>query len=116
MQEEKSLSVAFFRSKNGSEPVKQWLQELPREDRQRIGQDLRLVEMGWPIGMPLCRPLGDGLWEVRCALGGNRIARVLFFATEGSMVLLHGFIKKTRKTPDDALKLAKARKKEVERG
>ena len=116
MQEEKSLSVAFFRSKNGSEPVKEWIQEMPRGDRQRIGQDLRLVEMGWPMGMPLCRPLGGGLWEVRCSLNGNRIARVLFCTVAGNMVLLHGFIKKTRKTPDDAHNLAKARKKEVERG
>jgi phage-related protein len=116
VHEEKSLSVAFFRSKSGAEPVKQWLQGLPREDRQRVGQELRLVEMGWPMGMPLCRPLGDGLWEVRCSLGGNRIARVLFCIAEGSMILLHGFMKKTRKTPDDALNLAKARKKEVERG
>jgi phage-related protein len=115
VDEEKSLCVAFFRSKSGSEPVREWLLELPREDRQSVGRSLRLVEMGWPIGMPLCRPLGEGLWEVRCTLGGNRIARVLFCAAEGSMVLLHGFIKKTRKTPDDALNLAKARKKEVER-
>lgn len=116
MSEEKSLVVAFFRTKNGNEPVKEWLRELPREDRQRIGWDLRLVEMGWPIGMPLCRPLGDGLWEVRCQLGNNRIARVLFCAAAGSMVLLHGLIKKTQKIPDAELHLARARKKEVERG
>lgn len=81
-----------------------------------IGYDLRLVEMGWPIGMPLCRPLGDGLWEVRSALTGNRISRVILCAVGGKMILLHAFIKKTQKTPDAELRLAKARKKEVERG
>ncbi len=116
MNEEKSLFVVFFRSKSGSEPVKNWLMDLPREDRQAVGRNLRLVEMGWPIGMPLCRPLGDGLWEVRCTLGGSRIARVLFCAAEGRMVLLQGFIKKTQKIPDAELRLAKVRKKEVERG
>ncbi len=69
--------------------------------------------MGWPIGMPLCRPLGGGLWEVRTGLTRNRIARVLFCATQGHMVLLHGFIKKTQKTPQAELELPRTRQKEV---
>ena len=87
---------------------------LPVDDRQTLGRDLRLVEMGWPVGLPLCRPLGGGLWEVRSSLPSNRIARVIFCAAEGYMVLLHGFIKKTQKTPKPDLDLARARQKEVD--
>jgi phage-related protein len=116
MGEAEGLKVAFYRSASGSEPVRSWIRSLSREDRRVIGFDLRLVEMGWPVGLPLCRPLGDGLWEVRSSLSGNRISRVIFCATEGRMVLLHAFIRKTQKMPDAELHLAKARKKEVERG
>jgi len=58
--------------------VREWLKALPSpEDRKRIGEDIKTVEFGWPIGMPACRPLGYGLYEVRTSLGQNRIARVL---------------------------------------
>jgi phage-related protein len=113
--DDKKLVVVFYRSGVGSEPVLDWLRALPPEDRQILGRDLRLVEMGWPIGMPLCRPLGGGLWEVRSRLAQHRIARVIFCAAHGSMVLLHAFIKKTQKTPQADLDLARARQKEVER-
>ncbi len=95
--------------------MREWLKALPDEDRQTIGRDLQLIEMGWPIGMPLCRPLGDGLWEVRSTLPSKRIARILFCAVHGYMVLLHGFIKKTQKTPDSDLRIARARQKEATR-
>jgi phage-related protein len=111
---EKKLAVAFYRSRAGAEPVRDWIKELPMEDRQRLGRDLRLVEIGWPLGMPLCRPLGEGLWEVRSGLTNKRIARVIFCAAHGRMVLLHGFIKKTQKTPQSELGLARARQKEVD--
>ncbi len=114
MEDDKKLPVAFYRSKAGAEPVLDWLRELSPEDRQVLGRDLRLVEMGWPVGMPLCRPLGGGLWEVRSKLSGNRIARVIFCASQGFMVLLHAFIKKTQKIPQPELDLAKSRRKEVE--
>jgi len=114
VSEGKKLTVVFYRSRTGTEPVRDWLKGLPVEDRQALGRDLRLVEMGWPIGMPLCRPLGGGLWEVRTDLTSNRIARVIFCATQGYMVLLHGFIKKTQKTPPTELGLARTRKKEVD--
>lgn len=114
VSESKKLTVVFYRSTTGSEPVRDWLKGLPVEDRQALGRDLRLVEMGWPIGMPLCRPLGGGLWEVRTSLTNNRIARVIFCATQGHMVLLHGFIKKTQKTPPAELDLARTRQKEVD--
>jgi phage-related protein len=111
---DKRLVVVFYRSRTGAEPVREWLMGLPAEDRRIVGRDLRLVEMGWPVGMPLCRPLGGGLWEVRSSLGSNRIVRVLFCAAQGHMVLLHGFIKKTQKTPEAEFKLARTRQKEVE--
>jgi phage-related protein len=87
--------------------------ELEPEDRRIIGTDIRTVEFGWPIGMPVCRPLGDGLFEVRSTITGKRIARVLFCICEGYMVLLHGFVKKTRKTPETKLALAMRRKGEL---
>jgi phage-related protein len=115
LNDDKKLEVAFYRSEVGAEPVLQWLRALPTEDRQALGRDLRLIEMGWPIGMPLCRPLGEGLWEVRSKLSQNRIARIIFCASQGHMVLLHAFIKKTQKTPQSELNLARARQKEVNR-
>jgi phage-related protein len=63
--------------------------------------------------MPLCRPLGGGLWEVRSTLPSRRIARVLFFVHEGRIGVVHGFIKQTHKTPQDELQLARKRMKEM---
>ena len=114
VSEAKKLTVVFYRSRAGAEPVRDWLRGLPVEDRQVLGRNLRLVEMGWPVGLPLCRPLGGGLWEVRSSLTSNRIARVIFCAAQGHMVLLHGFIKKTQKTPQAELDLACTRQKEVD--
>jgi len=98
----------------GTEPVREWLRTLPIEDRQVIGYDLATLQVGWPVGMPLCRPLGGGLWEMRTALPSRRIARVLFFKHEGCLVILSGFIKRTQKTPKDELELARKRMKEAE--
>ena len=112
-ESEKKLVVHFYRSKAGAELVRDWLKGLPVDDRRILGRDLRLVELGWPIGMPLCRPLGGGLWELRSSLSGNRIARVMFCAAHGRMVLLHGFIKRTQKTPPAEMELARTRQKEV---
>jgi phage-related protein len=114
-EDAKKLAVHFYRSPAGADLVRDWLRSLPAEDRQSLGRDLRLVELGWPIGMPLCRPLGGGLWELRSSLSSNRIARVIFCAAQGKMVLLHGFIKKTQKTPQSELDLARTRQKEVDR-
>ncbi len=113
-EDAKRLAVHFYRSRAGADLVRDWLKSLPAEDRQCLGRDLRLVELGWPIGMPLCRPLGGGLWELRSSLSGNRIARVIFCAAQGRMVLLHGFIKKSQKTPQSELELARMRQKEVD--
>jgi phage-related protein len=108
----KRLPAAFYRSASGAEPVRECLKALSA-DRRVLGYDIGLVEFGWPIGMPLCRALGDGLWEVRSSLNGNRIARVIFCVAHGHMVLLHGFIKKSQKTPKADLDLAQNRQKEA---
>jgi phage-related protein len=94
------------------------LKSLPLpEDRKRIGQDIQTVEFGWPIGMPVCRALGDGIYEVRTSLSQNRIARVLFYIDDKArMVLLHGFIKKTRQTPDEDLDQARTNKSRHQKG
>ena len=111
----KRVPAFFYRSATGAEPVRAWLKRLSNGDRGSIGADIATVEFGWPVGMPVCRPLGKGLYEVRSNLEGERIARVLFCFHRGKMVLLHGFVKKTRKTPDGDLDLAMKRKKEVEK-
>ena len=111
----RKIPLIFFRSRPGSEPVRQWLKDLPQEERQAIGKDLLRAQWRWPVGMPLCRPLGKGLWEVRTDLPGKRTARVLLCVYRDHLVALHGFIKKTRATPDDDLALARERQKELER-
>jgi len=97
----------------GRKPVREWILELSEADRHTVGKDIQMAEFGWPIGRPHCAPLGQGLWEGRSALGSNRIARVIFCMGDGHMILLHGFIKKTRKTPQADIDLALKRKKEV---
>nr|BFE91141.1 hypothetical protein GCM10020185_16770 [Pseudomonas brassicacearum subsp. brassicacearum] len=90
------LNVRFFRTDAGNEPVREWLTDLPREHRRMIGTDIKTVQIGWPIGMPVVRKLDTGLWEVRIDLG-DTIARVLFTVVGSDMVLLHAFIKKKSK-------------------
>ena len=113
----KRIPAFFYRTDTGNEPVREWLKAMESEDRRLIGEDIKTVEFGWPVGMPTCRPLGDGLYEVRTNLPANRIARVFFYVDKKQrMVLLHGFIKKTRTTPDADLDLARANKRRHERG
>ncbi|WP_027528684.1 type II toxin-antitoxin system RelE/ParE family toxin [Bradyrhizobium sp. Ec3.3] len=109
----KRLPAAFYQLASGREPVREWLKLLPEADRKIVGEDIKDVEFSWPIGMPLCRAMGKGLWEVRSELGGGRIARVLFCIHDGQMVLLHAFIKKTQKAPQAELELAQKRRKEI---
>ncbi|MQS00183.1 type II toxin-antitoxin system RelE/ParE family toxin [Gluconobacter aidae] len=108
----KRIEAVFYQQDSGREPVRDFLLGIsPKEDRIKINADIRTVEYGWPIGMPTCRPLADGICEVRTNLT-NRIARVLFYIDRRSkMVLLSGFIKKTESTPADELKTALRRKK-----
>lgn len=111
----KKVQAFFHATPGGKEPVRDWVKGLDDEDRKIIGQDIATVEYGWPTGMPTCRAMGDGLFEVRSSLTGKRIARVLFFTAEEKLVLLHGVIKKTKTTPKEDLALAKKRKKELEK-
>ena len=109
------IPLIFFRSEEGSEPVREWLKRLPEAERQAIGKDLLRAQWRWPVGMPLCRPLGNGLWEVRTDLPTKRTARVLLCLYREHLVALHGFIKKTRATPGEDLALARKRQKELKR-
>jgi len=106
----KRLPAHFYRSESGREPVREWLKSLEPGDRKVIGEDIKDVEFSWPIGMPLVRSLGRGLWEVRGSLLQGRIARVIFCVEDQRMVLLQGFIKKSRKTPQRDVNLALKRK------
>ena len=105
----RKMPVVFYRTRGGSEIVRDWLRALDERDRNAIGLDLMRIQFRWPVGMPLCRAMGDGLWEVRTSL-----SRVLFCVVKERVVVLHGFIKKTQKTPDDELALVRRRKKEFE--
>ena len=113
MAADKHIIVRFYRSPSGKEPVRDWLKSLPRQDRLTLGTDIKTVEFGWPVGLPVCRSLGDGLWEVRSRLN-KRIGRVIFYISDGLMWLLHGFIKKQQKTPAADLDIARKRKKEIQ--
>ena len=108
----KKLPAVFFRTNSGREPVRVWLKDLDPADRKIVGDDIRDCEFAWPVGLPLCRPITGrrGLWEIRSNLSGGRIARVLFCIEHGRMVLLHGFIKKTQRTPGREIEIAVKRK------
>ena len=109
----KIVCVEFWKSESGSEPVLDWLKSLTRAQRKIIGEDLKTVEYGWPLGMPLVRGYGKGLWEVRSSFRGG-IARIIFTMEGHNMILLHGFIKKTQATPRQDRELATKRAKSLE--
>jgi phage-related protein len=110
------IPLVFYRGANGNEPVRAWLRDLPQADRLEIGRDLHRVQYRWPVGMPLCRAMGNGLWEVRTSLPSGTIARVFICHHDGLLFALHGFIKKTQKTPEGEMQIALRRKKAVEHG
>lgn len=92
--------------------MREWLKSLTAADRRTIGEDIKTVQLGWPLGMPLVRKMGKDLWEVRVHLEG-RNARILFSIESSQMVLLHGFIKKSQATPKEDLELAISRLKQL---
>lgn len=106
------LEATFFRTTTGTEPVREWLKSLEQVDRKSIGEDIKTVQFGWPLGMPLVRKLETNLWEVRSNLK-DRIARVVFTVHDNTMILLHGFIKKAQKTPATDLNMARKRLAEL---
>lgn len=108
MSDDLILKVNFYRSESGTEPVRDWLQSLSKNDKKIIGEDIKTVQFAWPVGLSLIRKIETNLWEVRSNLE-NRIARVLFTVVDDHMILLHGFIKKSQKIPKDDIKLAKQR-------
>ena len=111
-----SIPLVFYRTEAGSEPVRDWLKALDRDGRLAVGLDLQRVQYRWPVGMPLCRSLGAGLWEVRTSLPSRTISRVFICFHDGRLYGLHAIVKKTRQTPNDALLLARRRMKDVEHG
>lgn len=113
MSATKQIRAAFYATASGNEPVRSWLKDMSADDRKALGEDIAAVEFTWPVGMPLVRSMKQGLWELRSVLPGNRIARILFCQAGDQMVLLHGFIKKSQKTPDEDLALARKRQKEI---
>ncbi|MBN2801946.1 MAG: type II toxin-antitoxin system RelE/ParE family toxin [Deltaproteobacteria bacterium] len=113
VSEEKKLRAYFVKTESGREPVKDWLKRLHKNDRGIVGTDIKTVEYGWPIGMPTCKSLGKGLWEIRSNISDGRIARVIFYIHEDKIILLHGFIKKTQKTPKGEIEIALNRKKSI---
>jgi phage-related protein len=110
------VPMVFYRSPAGREPVRDWLKAMDRSDRLAVGADLQRVQYRWPVGMPLCRSLGCGLWEVRTSLPSRAIARVLFCFHAQVLYALHGFVKKTQTTPAEVLTLARERMKEIQHG
>ena len=109
----KILIVKFYKLDSGKEPVKEWLKSLSRDDKRIIGEDIKTVEFGWPLGMPLVRKMDKNLWEVRSDITNKEIARVFFTVKHGLMILLHGFKKKSEKTPPNELDIAKERRDRV---
>jgi len=114
MKRESPLEVRFYRTETDNEPVREWLKSLPVEDKKAIGRDIKTVQYCWPIGMPLVRNLHKGLWEIRTDLE-NTISRVIVTLLNNKIILLHGFIKKTEKTPKDDMNLAINRMKQLKR-
>ena len=110
------IELVFYRTDPGNEPVRDWLLGFDPGNRREVGLDLQRAQYRWPVGMPLVRPMGEGLFEVRTNLPDKTIARVLICFHGGEMYALHGFIKKTRRTPPEDLKLASRRQKEIEDG
>lgn len=110
-----ALQVKFFRTNTGSEPVRKWLKSLPPNEKRILGEDIKTVQFGWPIGMPLVKSLGGNLYETRSDIK-DKIVRIIFTLLDNTMVLLHGFIKKSQKTPQKELEIAQKRLRALERG
>jgi phage-related protein len=107
------LQVVFYQSENNKEPVREWLKSLSQGEKKLIGEAIKTVQFSYPIGMPLVRKMSPDLWEVRINLS-DKIARVLFTIKNQKMILLHGFIKKSQKTPNKELEIAEIRLKNLQ--
>jgi phage-related protein len=109
MQAPEPIALRFWKTAEGNEPVRNFLSELEKSDKKKIGADIRKVQFGWPIGMPLVKSLGKGLWELRTSMPSRKEIRVFFAIGEDEMILLHAFVKKSQKTPDKEIEIARLR-------
>ncbi len=109
------LDIVFFKTEMGNEPVREWLKNLSKEERQLIGEDIKAAQIGWPLGEPMVKKMEPGIWEIGTDLE-NRIARVFVTKSPDRLVILHGFIKKTQKTPLAELEIARKRLRTVKKG
>jgi len=108
VQNEPRMNVVFFQSQVGREPVREWIKSLPYQDKKTLGADIKTLQFGWPMGMPLVRKIEPDLWEIRSDIS-NGIPRVFFTVQGQFIILLHGFVKKSTKTPLVDLSLARKR-------
>jgi len=108
MPMDRPIPVVFFRLDSGREPVREWLRGMSRDNRKTLGEDIKTLQFGWPVGMPLARKMDVDLWELRSTISSG-IARTLFTVYQKKIVLLHGFVKKSQKTPSNELATAKRR-------
>jgi phage-related protein len=113
MEQLRPLPLQLWRSAAGNEPTRDWFRALPDDDRKVLGKDLRRLQFAWPVGMPLVRYMGKNIWELRTSLPSHREARVLFAVDPSGIAVLNAFIKKSQKTPENELKLAQKRLKEL---
>ena len=114
MEREVPLEAVFYETEQGNQPCRDYLLSLSKDDRREIGADIFAVQKGFPMGLPLCRKMGSDLWEIRSSIEDG-ISRVLFTIDGNMMVLLHGFTKKTQKTPQNELETAENRLKDYRR-
>jgi len=109
------LDIVFFKTEVGNEPAREWLKNLSKQERQLIGEDIKAAQIGWPLGEPIVKKMEPGIWEIRTDLE-NRIARVFVTKSPDMLVILHGFIKKTQKTPLAELEIARKRLRTIKKG
>ena len=107
--------VAFYQTPSGNKVVLEFIRDLSAEDRKVVGEDLKTVQIGFPMGLPLCRPLGEGLYEIRSSLASRREMRLIFYfdRPRQSLAIVHALIKKSAKLPKADLELARKRKDET---
>ncbi len=106
------LQVVFYKTQTGIEPTRDWLRNLSKQEKRVLGKDIKIVQFSWPLGFPLVKKLEPGLWEIR-SRAGHKIFRIIFTIYQNYIVLLHGFVKKSQKIPEQDLALARERKKQL---
>lgn len=108
IERETPLCVFFYKTQLGNQPCRDFLLELDKDNRREVGADIFAVQKGFPLGLPLCRKIESDLWEIRSKISDG-ICRVFFTVNDNKIILLHGFRKKSKKTPLTELKIAKDR-------